>query len=176
MAESGGFHDEVTQIAAGFEGPLGVVVSRGDHVNRPIESDFKILVPVTGTDVSRHAAEVAVALARANGTTITALYVTSAMDAVPGPVRRRGVNTTRGHGEAFLKDMVSLADRYGVNVRTAVRADVAPEQAILSEARRGRYDFIVMGVNRRAGDVLFLGPVATAILQEAASSILFISS
>ncbi len=176
MAEKGGFHEEMTRVAAGFEGPLGVVVARGDHVNSPINSGFKILVPVTGTDVSRRAAEVAVTLARANGTSITALYVANLKGANKNPVRRRDALAARGHGEAFLKNVVTLADRYGVNVRTAVRIDVAAEEAILSEARRGSYDFIVMGGNRRAGDVLYLGDVAAAILQKSTSSVLFISS
>jgi len=39
-----------------------------------------------------------------------------------------------------LKEVTELADRYGAKVRTAMRVDVAAEDAILKEARRGKYD------------------------------------
>ena len=35
------------------------------------------------------------------------------------------------HEEAILKDIVELADSYDMSMRTAVRADVAADEAIL---------------------------------------------
>src|SRR5262249_43646678 len=62
----GGFGPEITRIAAGFEGPLAVAIAGGALAkgNEPIG---RILIPVNGTDVSRRAAEVGFALARAGG-------------------------------------------------------------------------------------------------------------
>ena len=60
-------------------------------------------------------------------------------------------------------------------MRTAMRVDVAPQDAILREAERGGYDLIVMGVNRRPGDTMFFGDVATGVLQKASASILFVT-
>ena len=69
------FHDDVTKLAAGFEGPLAVADARDRHLEEPLAGKLSILVPVNGTDVSRRAAEVAIALARASKAPLTALYV-----------------------------------------------------------------------------------------------------
>jgi nucleotide-binding universal stress UspA family protein len=69
-----------------------------------------------------------------------------------------------------------MASRYGVRMKSAVRADVAPDQAILSQAKRIDYDLLVMGVSRRPGDKLFLGDTAAAVFEQAPCSIVFLVS
>jgi len=71
---------------------------------------------------------------------------------------------------------VSVADRYEQSIRTALRLDVSPEDAILRQVRLGNYNLIVMGVGRPAGEALFFGKVATAVLDNSPSSIMFVSS
>ena len=51
---------------------------------------------------------------------------------------------SRRHEETILKDIVELADRYDTPIRTALRLDMAPEDAILRQARLGRYDLVVV--------------------------------
>jgi hypothetical protein len=41
----------------------------------------------------------------------------------------------------------------------------SPEDAILRQARLGHYNLIVVGVGRPAGETLFLGTVAAAVLE-----------
>src|SRR6266403_706129 len=80
--KSGLFDEGVSRIAAAFEGPLAIVAGNGDHLREPQRTPLRILVPVTGNEVSRRAADAAVAIARACGGTMTALYVaTSAANA-----------------------------------------------------------------------------------------------
>jgi nucleotide-binding universal stress UspA family protein len=130
------------------------------------------LVPVRGNKVSRHAAEVALALAKATDSPLTALYVLSTVGlGAPQQQRHRRPTRTR-----LLKDIVSVADRYERSIRTALRLDVSPEDAILRQARLRNYNLIVMGVGRPAGETLFFGKVATAILDNSPSSIMFVSS
>ena len=81
----------------------------------------------------------------------------------------------RGEGE-ILKHVLGLAEWYGVQLRTAVRVDLAAEDAILRQARLGGYNLIVMGVTRRPGETLLFGNVATAILESSERSILFVAS
>ena len=50
-------------------------------------------------------------------------------------------------------------------VRTAVRTDIAAEDAILRQARVGKHNLIVFGVSRRPGQALSFGPVAAALLE-----------
>ena len=172
----GGFHEEITRIAAMYEGPLAVVVARGPHVKYPEDGGLNVLVPVRGNKVSRRGAEVALALAQASDSPITALYVLSTVGLGAAQRRLKRPTPTRRHEEAVLKDIVELADRYGRSIRTTLRLDIAPENAILRQARLGNYNLIVMGVGHPAGEALFFGKVAAAVLENSGHSILFVSS
>jgi nucleotide-binding universal stress UspA family protein len=78
--------------------------------------------------------------------------------------------------EAILKDAAALAARYEVNVTTSVRANAAPEEAILHEIRACRADMVVMGVDRIHGDTLSFGGVADAVLRRSKVSVLLVST
>ena len=175
-AAHGGFHEQIARMAAGFEGPLAVAVARGSHLQEPPERRLNILVPVRGNKVSRRGAEVALALARAGTGAVTALYVMGTVGLGAAQRRLRRPTMSRRHEEAILKDIVELADRYDTPIRTALRLDIAPEDAILRQARLGRYDLVVMGVGRPAGETLYFGKIAAAVLENSQHSILFVSS
>src|SRR6516162_5233489 len=170
--KSGGFHPNVSRIASAFEGPLAIVSANGDHLRQPQQSPLHLLVPVTGNEVSRRAADVAIAIARASDCPITALYV--ATGASNGR-KRRGFRA-RWQEQAIMKDVVEMADRHDVIARTAVHSDVAPHEAILAEVKKHGHDLIVMGVSRRPGDKLFFGDTAAAVLENSPASIVFVAS
>ena len=173
-APEGGFDPGVARIARGFEGPLAIVVTRGVQRDDPLGAGLDILVPVTGTEVSRRGAEIALALARASGTPVMALYVLSSSPGATAVRQRYG--GPRRAGEAILKEIVGLADQYGVAMRTAIRVNMTAEEAILRQARIGRYCLIVMGVSRRPGETLSFGNVAEAMLETSERSLLFVAS
>ena len=160
------FHDDVTALAGGFNGPLAVVDARDRHLKEPLAGRLSILAPVNGTETSRRAAEVAIVLARASGCPLTALYV------APGGKKKRA----RQYEEAILKDIVALADTYEVTLQTAVRADIAPEQAIIKEMGRRRHNLVVLGAERRPGEKLYFGDTAAALLEKSEKSVLFVAS
>ncbi len=170
-AKNGGFHADVTRIASAFEGPLAIVAGKGIHLQHPERGPLHILVPVNGTEVSRRAAEVAVAIARACGCPITALYVAGGSDA-----GRRRAFRARQQEQAILKDIVEMADRYDVKAQTAVRADSAPDKAIVAEVKKGGHELIIMGVSRRPGDKLFFGDTADAVFEKSPVSTVFLAS
>ena len=176
VAAQGGFHQDVARIASVYDGPLAVVVARGEHVAAPEGGALNILVPVRGNKVSRRAAEVALSIAHMSDSPLTALYVlsTTGMGAVQRRLKRP--TATRRHEETVLKDIVGVADRFGRPIRTALRLNVAPEDAILRQASLGHYNLIVMGVGRPAGETLFFGKVAAAVLENSKHSILFVST
>jgi K+:H+ antiporter len=171
QTKSGGFHRDVTSIASAFDGPVALVAGRNGNRKDPRQCPSSILVPVTGTDISRRAAEVAIAVAHACDCPITVLYVANTAG-----TRRRSRRAFRASREeqAIMKDAVAMADRYDVKTKTAVHSDIAPDRAILAEAKR--HDLIVMGVNRRPGDKLFFGDTAAAVFEKAPSSIVFLAS
>jgi nucleotide-binding universal stress UspA family protein len=174
-APHGGFTMELALIAKGFEGALAIVAGHGPHVIQALQSRSRVLVPVNGTKVSRRSIEIALVIGRSNDATITALYVTSGAQSSQQKRPKRGSATHR-HEEAVLKEVTELADRYDRNVRTALRVDIAADEAILKEARNGRYDLIVLGVARRPGETLSFGNTAAAVLESSDTSILFVAS
>ena len=174
-APQGGFHEAIARIAAMYEGPFAVVVARGLNAERAREVALNILTPVRGNKVSRRATEVALAIAKMSDSPMTALYVLGTVGLGATQRRLRRLTRTHHHEEAVLKDIVELADREGRSIRTALRLDVSPEDAILRQARRG-HNLIVLGVGRPAGEMFFFGEVAGAILENSDCSIMFVSS
>ncbi len=160
------FQSDVTELASGFEGPLVIADAREEHRKHPLHGTVSILVPVNGTELSRRAAEVAIALARTTKAPLTALYVTSGTKSA----------RSRRNEEAILKDIVDLAESYGIDLQTAVRADVAADEAILKEVTRRKHNLIVMGVGRRPGEKLFFGDTAAALLEKSDQSLLFVAT
>ncbi|HEY5217500.1 MAG TPA: cation:proton antiporter [Pseudolabrys sp.] len=166
------FHESVTSLALGFEGPLAITATRGDLLEKP-DGKLSILVPVNGTEPSRRAAEVAITMARATKASLTVLYVAVRTNGKRGT--RRSLQTRR-HEEAILKDIVAIADGYNMNIRTAVLTDKAADEAILGEVERRKHNLVVMGVGRRPGEKLFFGDTAAALLEKSERSLLFVAS
>jgi nucleotide-binding universal stress UspA family protein len=171
----GGFSADITRVADGFDGPLAVAIA-GGRLAKGNEPIGRILIPVNGTDVSRRAAEIGFALARSGGSRVSALYVASGRSDGERRGRIRRGAAMRRNEEAVLKDIAELADRYDARLRTALRVDVAAEDAILKEAGRRGYDLIVLGVTRRPGETLFFGNMAAAVLERCDTAILFVAS
>ena len=168
-----GFDKKIEGVTAGFEGPLAIVAAKGLHLKHPANSALRILVPVSGSGVSRRGAEVAVALARASAAPLRVIYVSTTRDK---GVRRDGASVSHFQEEAVLKDIGSLAGRYDVEITTTMLTNTAPEKAILEESRQSGVDLVVMGVDRIRGDTLNFGSVAGSVLHKSKVSVLLISN
>ena len=171
----GGFTKDISAITRQFEGPVAVVdahVAKGKDIH---ERGGRILLPINGSEVSRRAAEVALTLARASDAHVTTLFVTR--NAAAGNRRKAGLRrqAARRNEGAVLKDIASLAERYGVTIRNTTVSNASPDEAILREAKRG-YSLIVLGVSRRPGDILYFGNTASSILDHSNTSNLFVAS
>jgi nucleotide-binding universal stress UspA family protein len=175
VAEDGAFAEKVARVAGEFKGPLAIAAARGSHRRAGVRRALDILVPVTGTSYSRRGAEVALALARADHGSVTALYV-----AMPNrPSWRRPLATPWAIGadeEAILREIVQLGDRVGISVRTLVRRNAMPEESILRRLHNGSHNLIVMGVSPRPGGTLSFGHAAAAVFARSERSILFVST
>jgi Kef-type K+ transport system membrane component KefB/nucleotide-binding universal stress UspA family protein len=168
----GGFDDDLTELVEGFDGPLGLVEARGANLNDPIASGLDILVPVSGTQESHRALEVALVLARAGIVPLTLILAVPADTAS----RPRGLAAhLRPVDEEVLRQAVSLAEHYQIETRTIVRHDTPVEVAILDQLRRGRHDLVVLGVRARTGETLFFGEVARLVMAQSRASVMLIS-
>ena len=171
VTSKGGFSHRLNEVAGAFDGPLCLVLkpaTAGRHVPRLGPDSGKILVPVNGTAVARRGAELALAIAAVTGAPAKMLYVARAGRDEP----RDTVSHRRR--EAVLKDIVALADRYGVEIETAIRSRAAAADAIARQAGRN-VSLIVMGVSRRQGEELIFGETTTAVLRRVPCPVVLIS-
>jgi nucleotide-binding universal stress UspA family protein len=113
-------------------------------------------------------------LAKANGAKIAALYVRAEKQ----PQQARSVQ--RGDVQpphiAVFEHVKEIGKHYEVDVRTLLREGMDPENSILSQARRGRHNLIVLGVGRRPGDKLSFGATAGTLLETSDRSLVFFAT
>jgi Kef-type K+ transport system membrane component KefB len=167
----GGFHQTVSRIASVFDGAIAVVTARGQQERDPQGAPIDIVVPVTGNEVSRRGAEVAISLAKAAGSPVTALSIL----APSARNERDRVGAARRDAAEVVKEVKAIAEFNEVPLKSAIRTDISAEDAILRQARRGRHNLIVLGVSRRPGKALSFGELATALLESSDRSLMFIA-
>ena len=109
------FHDDVASLAAGFDGPIVVVDARKEHVENPLHGKLSILVPVNGTDPSRRAAEIAIALARASKAPLTALYIAAGLAVEVKPAGAGQVRSPRNCGPCSSRRAYARPRRWREN-------------------------------------------------------------
>ena len=170
------FHDQITRSAAQFGGPFAITIARGGDRRDGIGNRFNILVPITGTAVSRQGAEIAIALAQASRGTVTALHV----DTGQTPRRSWGRSfgaalAPRSSAEAIVREVVQLGDQYGIEVNGAIRSSRSPADAIRRQLAAGRHNLLVLGVSPRPGDTLFFGQVAAELVEKAECSLFLVT-
>jgi Kef-type K+ transport system membrane component KefB/nucleotide-binding universal stress UspA family protein len=168
----GGFSRRVTRAARSFSGPLIIASAQGLHNDDPLGGPLDILLPVTGTAATGAAAEVAFALAQASNGSVMALHIT----APRGNGHWQAQTKQRRQIRAVLRELDKVAEHHGVPLRCTVQTSRNPEIAILRQARRGRHTVIVMGVNRRTGDMLAFGEAAQMVIESADRSVLLVST
>ena len=162
--EEGGFTPLVSKLAREFTGNIAIL-SQGEASSPLLGRGARLLVAVNGTEISRNAAEVTFALARATGAGVTAVYA-----ATGGDRKRR----TRTREEELLKDMARLAERYDVPLQSHIAGHGDAARAILRTA--ARHSLIVMGVSVRPGDDLFFGNTATQVMTASRRPVLFLAN
>ncbi|WGR91698.1 cation:proton antiporter [Bradyrhizobium sp. ISRA443] len=168
----GGFDKRIDDLTSGFDGPLAIAAAKGVHRKEPTANARRILVPVSGSNVSRRGADVAIALARLGTEPLQVVYVSTTRDK---GARRTGASMSLAREEAILKDIAATAARYDVRVATTLRANTAPEVAILQQIVAVGADLVVIGVDRIRGDSLDFGSVAAAVLAKSKASVLLVS-
>jgi Kef-type K+ transport system membrane component KefB/nucleotide-binding universal stress UspA family protein len=176
-SEGDSFHEQITRSAVEFGGPFAIAIARGIDRENMLGTRLKILVPVTGTPVSRQGAEMAIALAQASQGSVTALHVASGQRRARSWQRHiGGALAPATSEEAIIREIVRLGDHYGVEVRGAVRSVRTPQEAILRQLEVGGHNLLVMGVSPRPGEQLFFGEVPAELLERAECSVLFLAS
>lgn len=162
----------IEPIVREFKGPLAIAIAK-ENLEPAQAGSLNILVPITGTDYSRLAAEVAIAIAKGSGCKVTALNVSPPPDAALfAPEAKEHLRP----GRAVLKDIKELGAREGVSVKTVAEVRRTAEPAILKQVRKGKHNLLVLGANVRSGEGLFFGHSVIVLLQKSNCSLLIVSS
>ncbi|QDL38281.1 universal stress protein [Rhodoferax sediminis] len=141
-----------------------------------------ILVPVDGSPTAALAIDKAVGLAKAFGSTVTAIYVID-------PYPFTGVGTDYAYGQAqyltaataeaneAIKGAKQTFEAAGITVKTTLVEGHAVYKGILQTAESGGVDLIVMGSHGRRGiEKLMLGSVAQRVVSHAHVPVLVVRS
>jgi nucleotide-binding universal stress UspA family protein len=176
LAHPGTSSSQVEQILQGYDKPIALAVARGKHLKVSGNDLSSILVRATGTDYSRLAAEVAIAIARASKSRVTALNV-SRRQASFDLLRSRSSPHIKA-GRAVVSDIEELGRREGVEVQPLAVTGRDQDAAIVRQIKKGGYDLVVIGVKTRPveGEGLFLGQSAAAVLEGSPCSVLIVRS
>lgn len=161
------------EIIQDFQGAMAIAVAKDKYLAEPFVRPMNILIPTTGTDYSRRAAEVAIAIAKASHSTVTAMHVTPSTDET-GLLRRARARFTAGR--ALVKDIQKLGEREGVAVRSVVKVRKVPEAAILRQIAKGDHNLVVLGVKVRPAEKLFFGHRIAVLLERTPCSLLLVNS
>lgn len=162
----------IERVVHEFKGTLAIALLR-KNIKPPAMESMNILVPATGTDYSRRAAEVAVAIAKACKGNVTALNVS------PPPAEAFFARADGKHlkpGRELLNDIKMLGEREDVSVKAIVQVSRTPESSIVSEIKKGKHSLLVLGANVRPGDEVFFGHSVSVLLERAKCAVLVVSS
>lgn len=144
----------------------------------------RILVPTDGSPVSELAAQAAIELARACGSSIVALSIAVPEAILPsvegGMVLDPGqqVDALLEHAHGFVGTLAQSVRHAGIDCTPVTRIDPDPARAIVDAAGEYRCDLIVMGSHGRRGlsrwlagsvtqEVLAYAPVPVMVLRPA---------
>ncbi|HWX41058.1 MAG TPA: universal stress protein, partial [Blastocatellia bacterium] len=166
------FKTSIERLIQNFPGVLAIAAARGKQVSEA-NSKFNILVPTSGANYSRRAAEVAIAIARGCGCRLTAMHVSPPSDETSLLRHPKEVAVT---GRALVRDIQSLGKKEGIRVKSTLRTSGTPERAILDQVNRGRHDLLVIGVTPRSARRIFFGHSITVLLEHSPCSLLLVIS
>jgi K+:H+ antiporter len=166
------FSSSIEQIIREFKRALAIsVVKNGVE---PVSAEqMNILVPATGTDYSRRAAEVAIAIAKAGKAQMTAINVSRPPSVA---LVARGEKKHLKPARELLIDIQKMGEREGVGVKTVVVTRRDAETSIVSQIKKGNHNLVILGANLRPGEGLFFGHSVKLLLERISCSVLVVVS
>lgn len=162
-ADDGGYHTRIKTALDAFKQSAVAVTGRGALRRNP-DTSLRMLVPISGDNRSMRAIEFACLVAKASGGRVAAIAIAQEGSEGPSPNQL----------EAMFAHVREIGRHYEIEIEAIIGTGGRRELAILTHARRGRHNLIVLGVGRRAGDRLSLGSLADTLLETSDRSLALI--
>lgn len=138
---------------------------------------MKILVAVDGSKYSLEGVEVALDYAKTKGAEITLITVTPYVPGLDLELSAKELQSLeqsmRSRGEEVLEKAQGILKSAGVKSRTILASSISAAEEIVSTAKKGKIDLIIIG-NRGMGGAatrLLMGSVASKIATHAPCSV-----
>lgn len=165
--DSAHFDAKLAELLQAVDIPIGIITgARADHGTLPRH----ILVPTDGTQISKLATEIAVALARAAGSRLTLLNVIEQDQ--ESAMRRQLIPVA---GQSVLHQADVLARRHSVAPELTQIVERHPVRVIRRLTAGGTYDLVVLGTALRQDGGKFLGPGARELIRSIGAPIFLIA-
>jgi Kef-type K+ transport system membrane component KefB/nucleotide-binding universal stress UspA family protein len=168
----GKFHDSLEKIVKEFDGPVAILFAGKEDKTVELAALTKILVPTIGTDYSRFGAEIAVAIAKGCGASITAVHVSVASENDMLRHSTRQLRTSR----SLVADIEALGKREGVAVHPKALKGQDKESAILRQVEQGGHQLLVIGSKSQSPENMHFGISAMTLIEHAPCPVLIVKS
>lgn len=145
-----------------------VLVSARGGLNRKPDARLRILVPVNGDPRSMRAIEIASLLAKASDATVAAIYTQ--------PAKKEERERTSVTTDQIFERVREIGKHYDIDIETIVGTGRSRELSILTHARRGRYNLVLLGVDRSAAEDLSFGSLADTLLETSDRSLMLLAA
>lgn len=143
-------------------------------LDRPLR---RILLPTTGTETTRHAAELAFRIARGADAVVEVVHVLDRRQATGGWGLPVEIGSSRDPiGEALLSKTAELGHAMGTAVRTRLEVGELPEHTIVELCDRLRADLVVLSTSvRPVTQRVFLGHRIEHVLRHAPCPVVIVT-
>ena len=156
-----------------------MIVRSATEENRTVSSSIeRILLPTTGTQYSRHAAEIAFTIARHFNAIVEVVTVVTPPPISDRFVDRPDMTTARDLSAEIVDVEADLGQAIGAPVTTnVIETEREPHEELVHLTAEGKYDLVVLGSSiRPTTQRAFFGHRVEHILQNAACSVTVVSS
>ena len=156
-----------------------VIVRRARGLDRPLPPAFsRAIVPVTGTQSSRSAQEVAFAISTQLGTEVVLSHVINRVNELPRIFARRGAADDPAHTAAtsMMASAVERANQAGLEPRELVREGRSAGEALVQAAQSEDADLVVLGAQLRNVDGRpFIGHTVETVLERSDATVVVVA-
>ncbi|WP_435155692.1 cation:proton antiporter domain-containing protein [Haladaptatus sp. DFWS20] len=173
------FSTEIDDVLQASPCPVMAVSASPVNPERALRDDSigRILLPTTGNEYSRHAAEIAFAIANACGAQVEILHIVNRLQVEELFLGETDLSEAVEFGEDIVELEAEIGRQMDADVTKRVSISDRPERSVVERAMLKKTDLVVLGTKTRPlSRRVFLGHRVEHILRNAPCSVAVVSS